>query len=97
MYSIVVAENNFPFSRRYIFKRLFQEPLSDNARGKQRGATIRKEDWIYGLLSILFKKGEKKNQKTTQPLNSSITCPRSAALAVCSEQGREEALGSYGQ
>lgn len=92
MYSIVVAENNFPSSRRYIFKRLFQEPLSDNARGKKRGAAIRQEDWIYGLVSILFKK-EKKNQ----PLHSSITCPRSAALAVCSEQGREEALGSYGQ
>lgn len=96
MYGIVVAENNFPSSRRYIFKRLFQEPLSDNARGKQRGAAIRQEDWIYGLLSILFLKRGKKNQKN-QPLHSSITCPRSAALSVCSGQGREEALGSYGQ
>lgn len=53
---------------------------------------IRQESWIYGLLSVLFKNGKKK----TQPLHSSITCPRSAARAVCSEQGREEALGSYG-
>lgn len=36
-------------------------------------------------------------RKKTQPLPSSITCPQSATLAVCSKQGREEAMGSYGQ